>query len=81
MNIIPIPLFKDNYSYLIFNNKNVGYLIDPADPLVIHDFITKNYPQMKISHIFLTHKHWDHAGDINKLLKLISNFLKIRKRV
>jgi hypothetical protein len=44
MNVIPIPLFKDNYSYLIYNNKSVGCLIDPADPLVIDDFMRNKFP-------------------------------------
>lgn len=34
---------------------------------------------MEISHIFLTHKHWDHTGDIPKLLSLISNLIINRK--
>jgi hypothetical protein len=44
MNIIAIPLFKDNYSYLIYNNKSVGCLIDPADPLGVHEFMRNNFP-------------------------------------
>lgn len=44
MKIIPIPLFQDNYSYLIYRNLNKGYLIDPADPKVINSYLNSNYP-------------------------------------
>ena len=66
--IVPIPLFEDNYSYLVYINANIGLLIDPADSDRIISFLSSEYPSMIISHILLTHKHWDHAGGVQELL-------------
>jgi hydroxyacylglutathione hydrolase len=66
--IVPIPLFEDNYSYLIYINPEVGVLIDPADSDQIKSFLSSEYPSMIISHILLTHKHWDHAGGVQELI-------------
>ena len=71
INIVPIPLFEDNYSYLIYSNLETGVLIDPADSNVIQTFLSTNYPSMKISHIFLTHKHWDHSGGVPELIPFL----------
>ena len=39
--IYPIKLFKDNYSYLVINkmSQNLGFLIDPAQPDVIINYL------------------------------------------
>lgn len=54
--IFPIPLFEDNYCYLIVNESN-GFLVDPAlvEPVVF--FLKANHPSITITHILLTHKH------------------------
>ena len=31
LNIVPIPLFEDNYSYLIYSNPDFGVLVDPLN--------------------------------------------------
>jgi hypothetical protein len=32
MRVFPIPLFEDNYSYLILGiDQKIGFLVDPAD--------------------------------------------------
>jgi hydroxyacylglutathione hydrolase len=43
-------------------------LIDPAESKVVLPFLN-NFPEHKISHVFYTHKHWDHVGDSDVLLK------------
>ena len=63
MKVFPIPLFEDNYSYFVLNkNNNQAFLVDPAKSNVIFDYILKEHPKVNISHILLTHKHYDHAG-------------------
>jgi len=42
--IFAVPLFQDNYSYIIEGSKtNELVLIDPANPKVIVDFLQKNF--------------------------------------
>jgi glyoxylase-like metal-dependent hydrolase (beta-lactamase superfamily II) len=62
--IIAIPLFEDNYSYIIQGTaKNNLVLVDPANPTVILAYLKDNFSQYKVSHVLYTHKHWDHAGE------------------
>jgi len=71
LRVIPIPLYEDNYAYLIHGSKKENsFLVDPADANAIFSFLTSN-PEYTISHILLTHKHWDHAGGVPDLLKLM----------
>eukprot|EP01139_Manchomonas_bermudensis_P005712 Amastigsp_a175606_17.p1 type:complete len:322 gc:universal Amastigsp_a175606_17:996-31(-) len=56
-----VPLFGDNYSYLIVNKKtDVAVAIDPADPVVIER--TLRSLNVGLEAILTTHKHWDHAA-------------------
>jgi hydroxyacylglutathione hydrolase len=71
--IIVVPLFEDNYSYVVQGTaSNKLVLVDPANPTVVLSFLKLNFPQHIISHVLYTHKHWDHAGgslDLCKELK------------
>jgi len=49
------------------------FLVDPADANTVFAFL-KDKPDITISHILLTHKHWDHAGGVPELLKLLKDF-------
>jgi hydroxyacylglutathione hydrolase len=61
--VIAIPLFEDNYSYIISGTaKQQLVLVDPANPTVVLNYVSSNFPQHMISHVLYTHKHWDHAG-------------------
>ena len=61
--IIAVPLFGDNYSYIIHGtSQNKLVLVDPANPTVIGAYLKDNFPQYQVSHVLYTHKHWDHAG-------------------
>lgn len=61
--IFAVPLFQDNYSYVIQGSKpNELVLVDPANPTVILEFLNKNFSNFQVSNILYTHKHWDHAG-------------------
>ena len=61
--IIALPLFEDNYSYIISGTaKKSLVLVDPANPIVVLNYLKNNFPHYCISHVLYTHKHWDHAG-------------------
>ena len=61
--ILAVPLFADNYSYIIKAvTKKSLILVDPANPEVILDAVKRIFPGVAIRHILYTHKHWDHAG-------------------
>ena len=62
-----IPCLKDNYSYIIHDDKhNLVGVIDPAEFNPINTFISKKLK--KIDFILNTHHHADHVGG-NKELK------------
>jgi hydroxyacylglutathione hydrolase len=65
MRVIPIKLFEDNYSYAVYNMlSQVFFLVDPADWPAVSSFVT-SHPELstrRLTHIFTTHKHWDHSG-------------------
>ena len=67
--IFAIPLFSDNYSYIVQSNPTSPLiLIDPANPAVITHCLFKYFPRTPVKHILYTHKHWDHAGGAVELL-------------
>ena len=66
MKIQIIPCLKDNYSYLIIDEKNnIACVVDPsdADPIIEHLENT----QIKLKFILNTHHHYDHVGGNQKL--------------
>lgn len=72
MKVTPIPLFSDNYAYLVHGaKKENSLLVDPADEKVIYDWLQKN-PEYTISHILVTHKHYDHAEGVPGLTKRLN---------
>jgi hydroxyacylglutathione hydrolase len=76
MRVIPIPLFEDNYSYLVHGaNKKNSMLVDPADSAAILQYL-KNNKEFIVTNILLTHKHWDHAGGVPELVKSIPELYK-----
>ena len=69
MRILKIPIFNDNYSYLLECKKtHLTALIDPADSRVFSDF--KKFAETPFSAILCTHHHQDHSGGKIELLKL-----------
>ncbi len=44
-------------------------LIDPAEAKPILNFLKKHGKGIKIAAIFCTHKHWDHVGGADKIIK------------
>ncbi|SOS79613.1 targeted glyoxalase II [Plasmodium sp. gorilla clade G1] len=57
-NTIIIPFYKDNYSYIFYDDKEEGIVVDPADYNIINDISKKE--NIKIKHVLCTHKHSDH---------------------
>ncbi len=67
MNVKIIPCLKDNYSYLIIDDKNnKSCVIDPSEATPIIEYLEKN--KIKLDFILNTHHHYDHVGG-NKELK------------
>ncbi len=61
-----IPCLSDNYSYLIFNKKKIGCVVDPSEAKPIIEIVEKN--NITLKYILNTHHHYDHVGG-NKELK------------
>ena len=67
MKVKIIPCLKDNYSYLIIDDKsNKSCVIDPSEATPIIEYLEKN--NIKLDFILNTHHHYDHVGG-NKELK------------
>ncbi len=67
MKVKIIPCLKDNYSYLIIDDKNNNScVIDPSEATPIIEYLEKN--NIKLDFILNTHHHYDHVGG-NKELK------------
>ena len=67
MNVEIVKCLKDNYSYLVIDEKNQSAcVIDPSEAKPIINFIEKNKIHLKF--ILNTHHHDDHVGG-NKELK------------
>ncbi len=68
MKVEIIPCLKDNYSYVIIDEKNKKTcVIDPSEPKPIINFLEKN--NLKLSFILNTHHHYDHVGGNTELKK------------
>lgn len=80
MKIFPIPLLEDNYSYLIYGtDPKQALLVDPSEGKPLIEYLSKNHPEVNISHILLTHKHWDHTGGVGELVSFIKNKTNIEE--
>ena len=67
MKIQIIPCLKDNYSYLIIDEKsNIACVVDPSEAEPIIKYLEDT--QIKLKFILNTHHHYDHVGG-NKELK------------
>ena len=59
---------NDNYSYLIFSNKNnSSIIIDPAESDKIFNVLKKK--KLNLNYIFITHHHSDHTSGVADLVK------------
>lgn len=61
MSVIAIPLFSDNYAYLVHDAASgTAVAVDPADPDVI--WAALGEIKATLTAVLCTHHHWDHAG-------------------
>ena len=66
MKIQIIPCLKDNYSYLIIDEKNnIACVVDPSEAEPIIEYLEGT--QIKLKFILNTHHHYDHVGGNQKL--------------
>ena len=66
LKIIPIPVFEDNYIWLLHLNGNV-VVVDPGDAAPVINYL-KNY-HLSLSAILITHHHIDHIGGVQDILR------------
>ena len=68
MKVEIIPCLKDNYSYIIIDEKNKKTcVVDPSESDPIINFLLKN--NLKLDYILNTHHHFDHVGGNRELKK------------
>ena len=68
MKIQIIPCLKDNYSYLIIDEKNnVACVVDPSEAKPIIKYLENT--QIELKFILNTHHHYDHVGGNIELKK------------
>ena len=61
MHVEIVPVLKDNYVYIVYNDNKEAFIIDPAgDVLPIYKAVERL--GLKIRFICNTHHHWDHVG-------------------
>jgi len=67
--ILPLRTFKDNYAYLLIDNTNQqAAIIDPGNAGPVIQAL--NERNLNLSHILLTHHHFDHSGGARELKQL-----------
>ena len=68
MKIEIIPCLKDNYSYLIIDEKNKNAcIVDPSEAHPIINYLDKK--KIQLTFILNTHHHYDHVGGNSELKK------------
>ncbi|KAF0852376.1 mitochondrial hydroxyacylglutathione hydrolase (glyoxylase II) [Andalucia godoyi] len=68
MKIVPVPVFEDNYAYLIQDEASgLTAAVDPAEPAKV--LAAADSHGMRLCWILTTHKHWDHSGGNEALAK------------
>ena len=66
MRIQIIPCLKDNYSYLVIDEKNnIACVIDPSEADPVIRYLDNN--KIRLKFILNTHHHYDHVGGNQKL--------------
>ena len=60
-----VKVLEDNYSYLLKNNSK-AIVVDPGESKPLLDLADDL--KIPISHILLTHNHFDHSGGVGEIL-------------
>ena len=66
MKVEIINQLKDNYSFVLYNDKLKSCVVDPADSNPILNFALAN--NLTIEDIFITHHHKDHTSGVKGIL-------------
>ncbi len=66
MHIIPLPAFRDNYIWLIHDDRH-AVAVDPGDAAPVLDYLSAH--GLTLSAVLVTHHHADHVGGLAALLK------------
>jgi hydroxyacylglutathione hydrolase len=68
MTIFALKAFKDNYIWVIVNErKHTLACVDPGDAVPVLSYAKNN--KLTLNNILLTHHHDDHAGGVTELLR------------
>ncbi len=68
MNIQYLPIFNDNYIWLLINDKKrTVTVVDPGDAAPLESFLEKS--ELRLTDILLTHHHTDHIGGVADLIR------------
>ncbi|WP_035059916.1 hydroxyacylglutathione hydrolase [Andreprevotia chitinilytica] len=65
LNVIPLPIFEDNYIWIIERDRRV-VAVDPGDAGPLIDWLAAR--QFTLDAILITHHHNDHVGGLASLL-------------
>lgn len=67
--LVTIPCLQDNYAFLLNDDRDgTTLLVDVPEAGPISNMLTLK--GWTLSHVLLTHHHWDHVDGLNELLKL-----------
>jgi len=68
LEIVTVPCLSDNYAFLIHDKLSGDTaVVDVPDALPIHDTLEKL--GWTLTHVLLTHHHWDHVDGLSALLE------------
>lgn len=65
-----VSYYNDENCYLVYDEDNIGIIIDPGSDACDIEALIKE-KGVSVSHIFLTHCHYDHIGGLEDLRKNI----------
>lgn len=72
LTLTPVPAFEDNYIWCITDTEHGSMVVvDPGDAGPVIAFAQQS--NKAISHILITHHHWDHTDGIGELLQMWPN--------
>ncbi len=67
LSVYPVPVFKDNYIWVIHNH-NYAVVVDPGIAFPVIEYL--QLKKLQLSAILITHHHSDHTGGNIELLRL-----------